>query len=91
MFDYKSIKYLHHHSISLQADIGIKDGLIKAIGKAGNPHIMEGVTPGMIIGVTTEVLAGEGHIFTAGAIDTHIHFICPQICTEVETFFFRQH
>jgi urease alpha subunit len=66
-----------------QADIGIKDGYIKAIGKAGNPHIMAGVTPGMIIGVTTEVLAGEGHIFTAGAIDTHIHFICPQICTEV--------
>jgi urease len=43
---------------------------------------MNGITPGMIIGVTTEVLAGEGHIFTAGAIDTHIHFICPQICTE---------
>ncbi|KAJ3321583.1 hypothetical protein HDU76_014070 [Blyttiomyces sp. JEL0837] len=65
-----------------KADIGIKGGYIKGIGKAGNPHIMEGVTPGMIIGVTTEVLAGEGHIFTAGAIDTHIHFICPQICTE---------
>ncbi|KAJ3216588.1 hypothetical protein HDU67_009284 [Dinochytrium kinnereticum] len=65
-----------------KADIGIKNGHIKAIGKAGNPHVMEGVTPGMIIGVTTEVLAGEGHIFTAGAIDTHIHFICPQICTE---------
>ncbi|KAJ3109639.1 hypothetical protein HDU97_003115 [Phlyctochytrium planicorne] len=65
-----------------KADIGIKNGLIKAVGKSGNPHVMEGVTPGMVIGVTTEVLAGEGHIFTAGAIDTHIHFICPQIATE---------
>ncbi|KAJ3412355.1 hypothetical protein HDV05_000829 [Chytridiales sp. JEL 0842] len=65
-----------------KADIGIKDGFIKGIGKAGNPHVMAGVTPGMIIGTTTEVLAGEGSIFTAGGIDTHIHFICPQICTE---------
>ncbi|KAJ3122560.1 hypothetical protein HK100_011918, partial [Physocladia obscura] len=65
-----------------KADIGIKDGFIKAIGKSGNPDVMEGVTEGMTIGVTTEVLSGEGKIFTAGAIDTHIHFICPQICTE---------
>ncbi|KAJ3193546.1 hypothetical protein HK101_004649 [Irineochytrium annulatum] len=65
-----------------KADIGIKGGYIKAIGKSGNPHVMEGVSPGMVIGVTTEVLSGEGHIFTAGAIDTHIHFICPQIATE---------
>jgi urease len=47
---------------------------------------MEGVTDGMAIGVTTEVLAGEGKILTAGAIDTHIHFICPQICIEVLQF-----
>ncbi|KAI8610396.1 urease [Chytriomyces sp. MP71] len=65
-----------------KADIGIKNGFIAAIGKAGNPDVMEGVSDGMVIGVTTEVLAGEGCIFTAGAIDTHIHFICPQICTE---------
>ncbi|KAI8593481.1 urease [Geranomyces variabilis] len=65
-----------------KADIGIKAGIITGIGKAGNPHIMDGVTPGMIIGVTTEVLAGEGSIFTAGGIDTHIHFICPQLCIE---------
>jgi urease alpha subunit len=44
---------------------------------------MEGVTPGMVIGASTEVLAGEGKILTAGALDTHIHFICPQICWEV--------
>ena len=61
-----------------KADIGIKDGLICGIGKAGNPDVMAGVTPKMIIGVTTEVVAGEGLILTAGGLDTHIHFICPQ-------------
>lgn len=65
-----------------KADIGIKDGKIAGIGKAGNPDTMDGVTPGMVIGASTEALGGEGHIFTAGAIDTHIHFICPQ---QVET------
>jgi urease len=70
------------HTGILKADIGIKKGYIVGIGKAGNPDIMSGVTPGMTIGVTTEVLAGEGKIVTAGAIDTHIHFICPQLCTE---------
>src|SRR5436190_10536907 len=61
-----------------KADLGIKDGLIAAIGKAGNPDVMAGVTRDMIIGVTTEVIAGEGLILTAGGLDTHIHFICPQ-------------
>jgi len=61
-----------------KADIGIKDGLIAAIGKAGNPDVMAGVTKGMVVGVTTEVIAGEGLILTAGGLDTHIHFICPQ-------------
>ena len=61
-----------------KADIGIKDGLIAGIGKAGNPDVMAGVTKGMIVGVTTEVIAGEGLILTAGGLDTHIHFICPQ-------------
>src|SRR6201996_6672425 len=61
-----------------KADIGIKNGLIAGIGKAGNPDVMAGVTPGMIFGVTTEVIAGEGLILTAGGIDTHVHFICPQ-------------
>ena len=62
----------------VKADIGIKYGRIVGIGKAGNPRVMPGVTKGMIIGVTTEVVAGEGLIATAGAIDTHVHFICPQ-------------
>jgi len=61
-----------------KADIGIKNGRIVGIGKAGNPHIMPGVTPGMVVGVTTEVIASEGQILTAGAIDCHIHFISPQ-------------
>ncbi len=60
----------------VKADIGIKDGLIAAIGKAGNPDIQPGVT--MIIGGATEIIAGEGKIVTAGGVDTHIHFICPQ-------------
>ena len=61
-----------------KADIGIKNGRIAGIGKAGNPLVMAGVTPGMVCGVTTEAIAGEGLIVTAGGIDTHIHFICPQ-------------
>ncbi|EPB90968.1 urease [Mucor circinelloides 1006PhL] len=65
-----------------KADIGIKKGLIAGIGKAGNPDVMDGVTPGMIVGAGTEALAGEGKIFTAGAIDSHIHYICPQLCYE---------
>ena len=61
-----------------KADIGIKDGKIAGIGKAGNPDIMDGVTPGMTVGSSTEALAGEGLILTAGGIDTHIHYISPQ-------------
>lgn len=61
-----------------KADIGIKDGIIAGIGKAGNPDTMDGVTPGMTIGASTEALAGEGLIVTAGGIDSHIHFISPQ-------------
>ena len=60
----------------VKADVGIKDGKITGIGKSGNPHLMQGVD--MTIGAATEVLAGEGMILTAGGIDTHIHFICPQ-------------
>src|SRR5215467_1259753 len=62
----------------VKADIGIKNGRIAGIGKAGNPDVMAGVTPGMIVGVTTEAIAGEGLIATAGGVDTHIHFISPQ-------------
>ena len=61
-----------------KADIGIKNGKIAGIGKAGNPSIMDGVTPGMTVGASTEALAGEGMIVTAGGLDTHIHFIAPQ-------------
>ncbi|GAQ78557.1 urease [Klebsormidium nitens] len=65
-----------------KADVGIKGSKISAIGKAGNPDVMEGVTEGMIVGVNTEAIAGEGMILTAGGIDTHIHFICPQQADE---------
>lgn len=61
-----------------KADVGIKNGFICGIGKAGNPDVMAGVDPNMVIGITTEVIAGEGLILTAGGIDAHIHFICPQ-------------
>lgn len=63
----------------VKADIGIKDGKIAGIGKAGNPDITEGVTENMIIGASTEVHGGAGLIATAGGIDSHIHFICPQL------------
>ena len=64
------------HTGIVKADIGIKEGRIAAIGKAGNPDIQPGVT--IAIGPGTEVIAGEGKIVTAGGIDSHIHFICPQ-------------
>ena len=66
----------------VKADVGIKDGKICGIGKAGNPDMMDGVDPNLIIGAGTEVIAGEGRILTAGGMDTHIHFISP---TQVET------
>ncbi len=66
---------LDHWGI-VKADVGLKDGYIAAIGKAGNPDIQPGVT--IIVGPGTEVIAGEGKILTAGGFDTHIHFICPQ-------------
>ena len=66
---------LDHWGI-VKADVGLKDGHIAAIGKAGNPDIQPGVT--IIIGPGTEMIAGEGKILTAGGFDTHIHFICPQ-------------
>ena len=72
---------LDHWGI-VKADIGVRDGRIVGVGKAGNPDIMAGVTPGLIIGASTEVIAGEGRIITAGGIDSHIHFICPQLVDE---------
>ena len=66
----------------MKADIGIKGGYIVGIGKAGNPDTMDKVNPAMIVGSGTDVIAGEGKIITAGAIDTHCHFICPQQADE---------
>ena len=61
-----------------KADVGIRGGRIAGVGKAGNPDWMDGVDPNLVVGATTEVIAGEGMILTAGAMDAHIHFICPQ-------------
>ena len=66
----------------VKADIGIRDGRITGIGKAGNPDTMDGVHPDLVIGPETEIIAGNGRILTAGAIDAHVHFICPQIADE---------
>ena len=66
----------------VKADVGLKGNRIVGIGKAGNPDTMANVTPGMTVGVTTEAIAGEKLILTAGGVDTHIHFICPQQCED---------
>src|ERR1700712_1286375 len=69
---------LDHWGI-VKADVGIRDGRIVALGKAGNPETMDGVPPDLVIGPGTEGLSGNGRILTAGGIDCHVHFICPQI------------
>ena len=69
------------HTGIYKADIGVKDGHIVGIGHGGNPDVAD-ITPGMVVGVNTEAIAAEGCIVTAGALDTHIHYICPQLCTE---------
>jgi urease subunit alpha len=66
----------------IKADIGIRDGRIVAIGKAGNPDTMTGVHPDLVVGPSTEIISGNGRIVTAGAIDCHVHLICPQIMEE---------
>ncbi|MGY1783267.1 urease subunit alpha [Geodermatophilus sp. SYSU D01036] len=63
----------------VKADVGVRDGRIVALGKAGNPDTMDGVHPDLVIGPGTEVMAGNGRILTAGGIDCHVHFICPQV------------
>src|SRR5580658_8552953 len=72
---------LDHWGI-VKADIGVRDGRIVALGKAGNPDVTDGVHPDLVIGPSTEVIAGNGKILTAGAIDCHVHLICPQILEE---------
>ncbi|NLU75681.1 urease subunit alpha [Streptomyces sp. HNM0575] len=66
----------------VKADIGIRDGRITALGKAGNPDTMDGVHPDLVIGPETEIIAGNGRILTAGGVDTHVHFVCPQLIDE---------
>jgi urease subunit alpha len=66
----------------VKADVGVRDGRIVALGKAGNPDVMSGVHPRLVIGPSTEILSGNGKVLTAGAIDCHVHFICPQIIDE---------
>ncbi len=66
----------------VKADVGIRDGRIVGLGKAGNPDTMDGVHPALVIGPSTEVIAGNRRILTAGAIDCHVHLICPQIIEE---------
>ena len=63
----------------VKADIGIRGDTIVGIGKAGNPDVMDGVSEDMVVGATTEAIAGEKLILTAGTIDTHVHWICPQV------------
>ncbi|HVM03881.1 MAG TPA: urease subunit alpha [Acidimicrobiales bacterium] len=73
-----SVVVLDHWGV-VKADVGVKDGRIVALGKAGNPDVMDGVTPELVVGPETEVLAGEGRILTAGTVDCHVHLICPQV------------
>lgn len=66
----------------IKADVGIRDGRITALGKAGNPETMDGVHPDLVIGPSTEVAAGNGMILTAGTVDTHVHFVDPAAVRE---------
>ncbi len=72
---------LDHWGI-IKADVGIRDGRITALGKAGNPETMDGVHPDLVIGPSTEVMSGNGMILTAGTIDTHVHFVGPAMLEE---------
>jgi urease subunit alpha len=76
-----NVVVLDHWGV-VKADIGVRDGRICAIGKAGNPDVMDGVHPALRIGPATDVIAGEGRILTAGGVDCHVHFISPSIVTE---------
>ncbi len=66
----------------VKADVGVRDGRICGIGRAGNPDVTDGVHPSLVIGPSTEILAGNGKILTAGAVDSHVHLICPQLAEE---------
>jgi urease subunit alpha len=73
-----NVVVLDHWGI-VKCDVAVRDGRIAALGKAGNPDVMDGVGSGLEIGPSTDVLAGEGRILTAGAVDCHVHLVCPQI------------
>jgi urease subunit alpha len=75
---------LDHWGI-IKADVGFRDGRIVGIGKAGNPDTMDGIDPALVIGPSTEIISGNGRILTAGAIDCHVHLICPQLLDEALT------
>src|SRR5215470_13691288 len=62
----------------LKADIGVRNGRIVGIGQAGNPYVQDGVDPNLVVGAGTEVISGEGLVATAGAIDSHVHFLTPE-------------
>jgi urease subunit alpha len=66
----------------VKADVGLRDGRIVGLGKAGNPDTMDGVDPDLVIGPSTEVIGGNGKILTAGGVDSHVHLICPQLMEE---------
>ncbi len=76
-----NVLILDHWGV-IKADVGIRNGRIVALGKAGNPDISDGIHPELVIGPSTEVLAGEGRILTAGGVDCHVHLICPQVLDE---------
>jgi urease subunit alpha len=76
-----NVVVLDHWGI-VKADVGIRDGRIVALGKAGNPEVMDGVHPSLRIGPSTDVIAGEGRILTAGGVDCHVHLITPTIVQE---------
>jgi urease subunit alpha len=71
------VTILDHWGV-VKADVGVRDGRIIGIGKAGNPDTMDGVTPELVIGPSTEIIAGNGKILTAGGVDSHVHLIAPQ-------------
>ena len=76
-----NVVVLDHWGV-VKADVGIRDGRIVALGKAGNPDVMDGVDPSLRLGASTDVIAGEGRILTAGGIDCHVHLITPTLVTE---------
>ena len=74
-----NVVVLDHWGV-VKADVGVRDGRFTAVGKSGNPDIMDGIDPGLVVGPSTEIMNGTGLILTAGAIDTHVHMVSPDMC-----------